>query len=171
MFHFTGQKAEESSLKPGIHDWGSPGPRKALGLRTFTLAASWICISLLLASCLITSSWYSYSNTALFILGLLNVVLYRMHNYCILLVWSRLTVTEGAKRNMRNSDWKLRVQNKMGQILTLHSGPLRAALPLESSAHIPQCRHWLGSQSIIATRLESFLKKSTVPFFQSWNHF
>lgn len=88
-----------------------------------------------------------------------------MCNYCILLVWSRLTVTEWAKGNMRSSDWKLRVQNKMGQILSLHSGPLRAALLLESSAHIPQCRHWLGSQSIIATRLESFKEKIYCTFF------
>ena len=27
IFHFTGQKGRMSSLKPGIHDQGSPSPR------------------------------------------------------------------------------------------------------------------------------------------------
>ena len=46
----------------------------------------------------------NYRNTVLFILGLFHVALYRMCNYCILLVLSRLKVTEWVKRSMSGSD-------------------------------------------------------------------
>lgn len=138
-------------MKTGIYSQGSLWPRKGLGLPATTLSASWICISLLSASCLITFSWYNNSNAVLFILGLLNMVLCRMYNDCFLLVWRRFAGR--AKRDVKGSDWKFRVQNKIGQILTLRSRPLREALVLESSVHIPQHRLGLGSQSIIAIRL------------------